>query len=1028
MKDIKITFYQPQYAASVADMWNRSGENWGGESIVHTAESIINEEERSGNICTFLALDGEEVVGYCSFSNYKQDEGASYIPSLNVRPDYIGQKVGKKLVLSCVERAIKSEWPRLDLYTWPGNDKAVPLYKKCGFFWERHDQDTHLMNFLPYVMKTEAVKELFDTIDWYGDSQREIKIESDGRPEGDFEFYDYQWRKNDLMLNMEFERRGRGLTCIETNEYLIRVRLKKQDLIFGRNHQIEYELVKKNKNAQPLEVSIKGIDNKNIKYEFEYRNIVKDQQRVTAEFYLDTIDNKQEKTKTHPCVTSLITINGKQALFKIGVNPLAPVKIELVTDSRAQKLGMPSTCYLNLENNFTEDIEVEYTLNSDKYVSFTSPTLITSLKAKQKKSVKVPCVINKYGFYQKDTVLKITTENTQTQHTAVLRTAFRGYYGKYHGETEDGYNIYCGAYQVELSKTENRTIISKLGIGIYPHNSLIAGVPQLGKPYYSEFKTKSPDKVEFISKEHSEVIKAVFASDKFPEIVLNYYAELFPNGIVNLHSEVENTSRNNSPELALSQECMLFLENAKLPYDGGVVESNNSAGLLAKKWDINKITENWLFSSHHVNAGLGWDPSSEVLFQYVSAVIESNLGSLQPAQRLKTKPIVYTLDTFASWQQFREYMGNYKAIDSQDIMQGFTSSINNNNPFIADTVKVTCAELKHLPVAGSLELSAVNNTLPAVAADLQFEQNKAELKCSVLKQAELDIVTMDFNINSQAFTRKKAIFFKSSQKVMTSQYTEQNKKIFEVSNGLITLKAAPEFSSGIFSLVYQGTEWLNHSFPTPCIKGWWNHWPGGITLLPRRMSFVSVPKQQKTAEFVEITDNHGNEWTGIKTVIDIVDHEKHQGIKVEEYYLLVSGAPVVGNFAIIHQNTGEYKYLELRQWSFIQAGEQVENWISYTENGTETKYRCGGSEYEVSLENCLVHGAKGLNHNLTRLLDKDLWHEFNNSNLISFDLDMAEVEAADGETVKLAPQYMIFSKEKLDKNMIKDLRTISFDL
>ena len=136
MHDIKLVEYERKYAAALAEMWNKSAENWGGEGIQKNEESMAREMEVSVNLKAWLALAGEEVVGYCGFSEYREDEGASYIPLLNVRPDYQGQKVGKLLVLKAVEEACRCPWPRLDLYTWPGNTKAVPLYKKCGFFWE----------------------------------------------------------------------------------------------------------------------------------------------------------------------------------------------------------------------------------------------------------------------------------------------------------------------------------------------------------------------------------------------------------------------------------------------------------------------------------------------------------------------------------------------------------------------------------------------------------------------------------------------------------------------------------------------------------------------------------------------------------------------------------------------------------------------------------------------------------------------------------------------------------------------------
>ncbi|MFD0960511.1 hypothetical protein [Paenibacillus chungangensis] len=57
-------------------------------------------------------------------------------------------------------------WPRLDLFTWAGNTKAVPLYKKCGFFWEKKDDSVHLMNFIPTVLQTEALLPSLERLDW----------------------------------------------------------------------------------------------------------------------------------------------------------------------------------------------------------------------------------------------------------------------------------------------------------------------------------------------------------------------------------------------------------------------------------------------------------------------------------------------------------------------------------------------------------------------------------------------------------------------------------------------------------------------------------------------------------------------------------------------------------------------------------------------------------------------------------------------------------------------------------------------
>ena len=167
MTDFKIVEYEPSHAAGLAEMWSRSGDSWGGYSVEFTEESIQRDMERSVHVGCFLAVAGEEVVGYCKVGTWAEEEGSLYVDTLNVRPDFHGKKIGKALMLKAVERTIELGWPRLDLDTWPGNTKAVPLYKKTGFFWEEREGDVYLVNFIPEVLANELVKDRFQTIDWY---------------------------------------------------------------------------------------------------------------------------------------------------------------------------------------------------------------------------------------------------------------------------------------------------------------------------------------------------------------------------------------------------------------------------------------------------------------------------------------------------------------------------------------------------------------------------------------------------------------------------------------------------------------------------------------------------------------------------------------------------------------------------------------------------------------------------------------------------------------------------------------------
>ena len=171
LENIKIIEYEKKYAAKVAEMWNKSSEGWQGEQLIETEQSILSSEESSAYLKLYLALYQNEIIGYCKLSEYEEDKDTWYIDLLNVRPDFHGKKIGKKLLLTALKYSQEQGIPRVDLHTWDGNLKAVPLYKKCGFFWINYDNSTHLVNLIPKVLQMDIFSDFFKKVDWYQDSK-----------------------------------------------------------------------------------------------------------------------------------------------------------------------------------------------------------------------------------------------------------------------------------------------------------------------------------------------------------------------------------------------------------------------------------------------------------------------------------------------------------------------------------------------------------------------------------------------------------------------------------------------------------------------------------------------------------------------------------------------------------------------------------------------------------------------------------------------------------------------------------------
>jgi len=81
-----------------------------------------------------------------------------------------------------------------------------------------------------------------------------------------------------------------------------------------------------------------------------------------------------------------------------------------------------------------------------------------------------------------------------------------------------------------------------------------------------------------------------------------------------------------------------------------------------------------------------------------------------------------------------------------------------------------------------------------------------------------DIIQVDFDTDVFVFNKKIAVFFKSHGDVQTEKTTEDSCNVLTAHNGLLSIKASPDFSHSLYSLKYKDNEWFDSSFPVPGIK------------------------------------------------------------------------------------------------------------------------------------------------------------------------------------------------------------------
>jgi GNAT superfamily N-acetyltransferase len=262
---LNIVPYASKWADEVAAMWNDSRESWGASDSVRTGEQVQREETTDDFLSLELAVLDDHVIGYCKLEKDQSDPNALYVSLLNVRNGHHGKKIGKALLIRALARTIELGYPRLDLHTWAGNTEAVPLYKKCGFFWEERDDTVHLMNFLPGLLQTELIQHHLEGVDWYKDNVRHIAIEPDGTKENDFHYYTYEWVTPSETLQVQMEREGKGVRSVTTDDFSLTMAVPVTKPVAGKQYAAQFDIV--NKSGEPLEVNINGQNDKNIRFQ-----------------------------------------------------------------------------------------------------------------------------------------------------------------------------------------------------------------------------------------------------------------------------------------------------------------------------------------------------------------------------------------------------------------------------------------------------------------------------------------------------------------------------------------------------------------------------------------------------------------------------------------------------------------------------------------------------------------------------------------------------------------------------------------
>lgn len=1031
MDRIDLVNYRPELASAIAHMWNNSQDGWGGGNTIKTTEQVLQEEATSDALAVFLAMDDEQVAGYCSFGEYREDTGALYIPLLNVSPEYQGQKIGKLLVLRAVEETIKLGWPRLDLYTWAGNTKAIPLYKKCGFFWESRDDSTHLMNFIPSVLQTDAIAHYFDSIDWYRDSTRIIEVEPDGRTENGFDYYEYSWQRDALRLRVEFERRGRGLRLIETDDYLLSASIDQAELVFGSQYPVTYRII--NKSGKPLHVTLSGENDKNIAFDLNEDVHVQGEVTITGHFHVGEIDREQSAWMTHPCVRTKVSINGKAALFQIGIVPKFPASLSLSVPGTLHYLNKRELLYLNMQNNFPETATFSLELPEAPFLLLEQQTITFTAKAKERVSIPLPYQLVDFGFYEP--AIPITASLADGRNVSFVKkagAAFLGLGAKLSGETEKGWIISHGKHMIVFDKEEHELYLKNSAHDDSPPTFMY---PRIGKPYSSEFSKKEPESVVFFEERGGIGMTLRYRSNDFKDILLASHSLLYGDGTVEQWYELTNAGDiPTANELSLLLPVTFELHQAILPYADNFIEMNDSQGDSFEYWESSKVTENWLFARNDGSPnGISWPEEFTLLFDSWRIQLERQIGQLAAHTTVTTQPIRISTGAFTDWREYRAFALESTQVEDKPLYRHHELIVNERNPFTPEgelEATVTDHKLQYLDGDLTLQITAATQKSDQTRTfTIEDEQTEATFHFAPLAEPGIQMVTSSLRSQTLQTQFTNALFPVQKGTISTSHGTRDGFATLLADNGLIRLEAAPDFYPALLSLETGKKEWLDRSFPNLTAKSWWNPYPGGLFNLPQSMHDRSLIKENRSGTFAVLRDSKGNRWEGIKISVEIKEQEAFAGLIYHQYFLLLPGVPVLCHTVEIEQQTGTYfNQEEWHSGAFLNMTKATESWVrTHNSDGEPVHMTIGYEEGSVAESASLLFGTSDSSDKMQVVIDQTIAQMEVYFNKEATHLSISnKLDLAHGNTAFIPPVFFLFTGEAIADSALHALRTIRF--
>ena len=902
VRDLDITSHDD--AIKMLSLLKGMDDSWPGGFLRgsdYPLERMVKDIQQSKMLFRLVVEHEGQFVAYTDVAR-GEDEGSelAYIGLLGARLEHHGKGLGKRLLCEVIRRTSRMGFKQITLHTWPGNLKAVPLYKKCGFFWVP-DTEVYMRNFLPSVLALSQSMAFFADRDWYSCLKRDLSLVPDEMLCGSVKVYEYLFKDAHGMLKVTYDARGFGLTAIETDKYSVSCSLEREELSPGEISNISWSFT--SKTGQKMQASIISERNSELDLQFEEHISFDGSAVVTKQLTLSAHALPLRSDRPSRQFASTVIIEGVTIQMGAGVHvaraldirhggskltPLVPTRVKIPIHNQTDRL-LKGTVLLIPDSNLKLSVS-EFNFEIEPRMGFDCETTIVA------GSEGVwPCKIISYS------------DTTRSERTLWYRSGSIAPIA-WKDEYADSCHMVFGSSSTAIAVYGGNLDLSCTGS---TSPSIQQNMPVFGPPFLEESVVDKPVNVEIRNNSNRVSVLSTCQVPGREGVKVVRESSFISEGVLRIKTSVLNESADpvdGQVKILTSSEVsgMLSVPIEQHLLQGSIVEGEFPSEFEDYGARNNVYGESWISTEEKGNVvGIIWLGNMEVhpppYWSSLPALLSPSIN-VMPGKSVEIGDMLL-VNTTGNWTTVRNIWKQFQP-DRGDLEESMTirpirEVKTDHSPLVTllndlqtpITLNVDQAS-KH---SGKLELTASKFRIEPSFINFENVNRSHPLTfdAHITTHENVGAEKVSVNYQSNAVVDTLYMFLIKAGDVNRQIKSMESEDQIRVNNGLLEFVVSSKHLGGITSLKFDGKENVYSSYPEPHPFRYSNPWYGGIhPYLNESVTDTTLTREQFTSAPIVVTGTSGLEWTGVK-VTCMLTHKNWKWLKVEVDYLTLPGSNLV---------------------------------------------------------------------------------------------------------------------------------------